>query len=34
MRIKKKKKLIRGLIVDTIPNYPNPKNLMADSTKY
>ena len=29
-----KKTLIRGLLVDTIPNYPNHKNLMADSKKY
>ena len=29
----KKKTLIRGLLVDTIPNYPNHKNLMADSKK-
>ena len=33
MRIKKKA-LIRGLLVDTVPNYPNHKNLMADSKKY
>ena len=31
MRIKKK--LIRGLLNDTIPNYPNHMNLMADSKK-
>ena len=30
----KKKTLIRGLLVDTIPNYPNHKNLMAGSKKY
>ena len=33
MRIKKKT-LINGLLVDTIPDYPNHKNLMADSKKY
>ena len=32
MRIKKT--LIRGLLVDTTPNNPNHKNLMADSKKY
>ena len=29
-----KKTLIRGLLFDTIPNYTNHKNLMADSKKY
>ena len=36
MRIQKNinEGIIRGLLVDPIPNYPNHKNFMPDSKRY